>query len=130
MPACRLRSVATAVPPHIAEQRVAKEIGRNAFKGRAALFERLSTVFDNAEIATRHLVAPLEWYAEPHGWAERNAIYLAAAEQLFEDSARKAIAQAGLAPDEIDGVVTVSTTGIATPSLEARVGPRMGFRED
>ena len=60
-----LRSVATAVPPHLAEQRVAKEIGRNAFRGRAALFERLSGVFDNAEIATRHLVAPLDWYAEP-----------------------------------------------------------------
>ena len=38
--------------------------------------------------------------------------------------------KAGLTPDEIDGVVTVSTTGIATPSLEARVGPRLGLRGD
>src|SRR3982750_1969588 len=130
MPACSLRSVATAVPPHIAEQRVAKEIGRNAFRGRAALFERLSGVFDNAEIATRHLVAPLEWYAEPHGWAERNAVYLAASEDMFEEAACAAIEQANLSPDDIDGVVTVSTTGIATPSLEARVGPRLGLRRD
>ncbi len=36
----------------------------------------------------------------------------------------------GLSPDQIDGVVTVSTTGIATPSLEARVGPRLGLRGD
>jgi alkylresorcinol/alkylpyrone synthase len=127
---CSLRSVATAVPPHIAEQRVAKEIGRRAFRGRASMFERLSGVFDNADIAKRHLVAPLEWYEQPHGWAERNAIYLAACEQLFEDAACKAIEKAGLAPEDIDGVVTASTTGIATPSLEARVGPRIGFRDD
>jgi len=128
MAVCSLRSVATAVPPHIAEQNVTKEIGRRAFRGRAALFERLSGVFDNAEIATRHLVAPLDWYEEPHGWAERNSIYLAGSERLFEDAASRAIAAAGLSPDEIDGVVTVSTTGIATPSLEARVGPRLGLR--
>jgi alkylresorcinol/alkylpyrone synthase len=41
-----------------------------------------------------------------------------------------AIEKAGLQPRDIDGVVTVSTTGIATPSLEARVGPRMGLRGD
>ncbi|MGZ2410780.1 alkylresorcinol/alkylpyrone synthase [Sphingomonas sp. F9_3S_D5_B_2] len=130
MPACSLRSVTTAVPRHILPQEEAKEIGRRAFRGRASLFERLSGVFDNAEIATRHLVAPLDWYEQPHGWAERNAIYLAAAEQLFEDAATQAIAEAGLVPGDIDGVVTVSTTGIATPSLEARVGPRLGLREN
>ena len=130
MPTCSLRSVATAVPPHIAEQGVAKEIGRRAFRGRASLFERLSGVFDNAEIATRRLVAPLEWYEQPHGWAERNAMYLEASERMYEDAAGKAIAAAGLAPEQIDGVVTVSTTGIATPSLEARVGPRLGLREN
>jgi len=130
MPFSNLRSVATAVPPNIAAQSEAKAIGRRAFSGRAALFERLSGVFDNAEIAQRYLVAPLEWYEHSHGWAERNAVYLEAAERLFEDAARRAIAEAGLQPDQIDGVVTVSTTGIATPSLEARVGPRIGLREN
>jgi alkylresorcinol/alkylpyrone synthase len=127
---CSLVSIATAVPPHLVEQQTAKELGRRAFGGKAALFDRLSSVFDNAAIATRHVVAPAEWYEMPHGWAERNAVYLAASEQMFEEAAGKAIAKAGLSPDQIDGVVTVSTTGIATPSLEARVGPRMGLRRD
>jgi alkylresorcinol/alkylpyrone synthase len=129
MNSCTLLSLATAVPPHVIEQQHAKEIGRRAF-GRKALFDRLSSVFDNAAIARRHLVAPVEWYAEPHGWAERNAVYLAASEQMFEDAARAAIATAGLSPENIDGVITISTTGIATPSLEARVGPRLGLRGD
>jgi alkylresorcinol/alkylpyrone synthase len=127
MPPCTLLSLATAVPPHVMEQQHAKEIGRRAF-GRKALFDRLSSVFDNAAIAKRHVVAPPEWYEQPHGWAERNAVYLAASEQMFEDAAREAIAKAGLSPEDIAGVVTVSTTGIATPSLEARVGPRLGLR--
>lgn len=129
MPASHLLSLATAVPPYVLGQGEAKEIGRRAFR-RPALFERLSGVFDNAAIATRYLVAPLDWYEQPHGWAERNRVYLAAAEALFEQAARAAIAKAGLRADEIDGVVTVSTTGIATPSLEARVGPKLGLRAD
>lgn len=129
MPKSSLLSLATAVPPHVITQGQAKEIGRRAFR-RKNLFEKLSGVFDNAGIAKRHLVAPHDWYAEPHGWAERNAVYLNAAEALFEQAAVEAIARAGLSPDRIDGVVTVSTTGIATPSLEARVGPRIGLREN
>ena len=129
MPASHLLSLATAVPPFVLAQGEAKEIGRRAF-GRPAVFERLAGVFDNAAIATRYLVAPQGWYEQPHGWAERNALYLAAAEALFEQAALGAIAKAGLRPDEIDGVVTVSTTGIATPSIEARAGPKIGLRGD
>ncbi len=124
-----LLSLATAVPPYAIKQQEAKEIGRRAF-GRKALFDRLSGVFDNAAIAERHLVAPLEWYEAPHGWAERNAVYLDAAEKLFEQAALAAIDRAGLQPSDVDGIVTVSTTGIATPSLEARVAARLGFRPD
>jgi alkylresorcinol/alkylpyrone synthase len=94
------------------------------------LFDRLAGVFDNAGIARRHIVAPQEWYMSAHGWHDRNAVYLEAAESLFVEAASAAIEKAGLAPDQIDGVVTVSTTGIATPSLEARAGPRLGLRDD
>src|SRR5256885_12274372 len=45
-------------------------------------------------------------------------------------AAPAAIEKAGVKPDQSDGVVAVSTTGIATPSLEARVGPRIGLRDN
>ncbi len=130
MTSCSLLSLATAVPPHIIEQSDAKLLAGKAFGGRKALFDRLASVFDNAGIARRHIVAPTDWYAQPRGWRDRNAVYLEAAEKLFIEAASAAIAQAGLTPGEIDGVVTVSTTGIATPSLEARVAPRLGLRDD
>ena len=129
MQQCSLLSLATAVPPHVVEQSDAKAVAREAF-GRKNLFDRLSGVFDNAGIARRNIVAPLDWYTGNHGWSDRNAVYLDAAERLFIEAATTAIVRAGLTPDQIDGIVTVSTTGIATPSLEARALSKVGFRSD
>ena len=126
----RLLSLATALPPHIVEQAEAKAKARELFGGRKELFDRLAGVFDNAGIAQRHTVAPIIWYAGDHGWKERNRLYLDACDALFREAASKAIEGAGLKPSDIDGVVTVSTTGIATPSLDARNGPALGFRDD
>jgi len=127
---CSLVSLATAVPPYVVEQSEAKARAREAFGGKKALFDRLSGVFDNAGIARRHIVAPQDWYMTSHGWHDRNAVYLEAAEKLFIEAATSAIEKAGLTPADIDGVVTVSTTGIATPSLDARCFKRLGFRPD
>ncbi|HEX5239210.1 MAG TPA: type III polyketide synthase, partial [Sphingomicrobium sp.] len=127
---CSLLSLATAVPPYVIEQQQAKACAREAFGGKKALFDRLAGVFDNAGIARRHIVAPQDWYLESHGWSDRNAVYVKAAEDLFVDAAAKAIERSGLMPEQIDGVVTVSTTGIATPSLDARVASKVGFRNN
>ena len=129
MTGCSLVSLATAVPPHVISQAEAKSTARAAF-GRKALFDRLAAVFDNAGIAQRHIVAPVEWYSGDHGWHARNALYLEAAEALFIDAAARAIREAGIEASAIDGVVTVSTTGIATPSLDARTFDRLGLRQD
>ena len=49
---------------------------------------------------------------------------------LFVDAASRALDAAGLGALDVDTVVTVSSTGIATPSLEARAAGLMGFRDD
>ena len=125
-----LLSLATALPPDTVEQSVAKAKAREFYGGSKAVFDRLSGVFDNAGIARRHIVAPIDWYEGHHGWKERNRLYLDACDALFREVAGKAIEAAGLTPADIDGVVMVSTTGIATPSLEARNGPALGLRND
>jgi alkylresorcinol/alkylpyrone synthase len=127
---CSLLSLATAVPPHVIQQSEAKARAREAFGGNKALFDRLAGVFDNAGIARRHIVAPHDWYVKSHGWHDRNALYLEASQSLFAEAAGAAIEQAGLKPEEIDGVVAVSTTGIATPSLDARTASKVGLRDD
>ena len=130
MQPCSLLSLATAVPPRVVEQQEAKARAREAFGGSKDLFDRLSSVFDNAGIARRHIVAPQDWYMQGHGWRDRNAVYLEASEDLFVEAAGAAIEKADLSPTDIDGIVTVSTTGIATPSLDARAASRLGFRAD
>lgn len=127
----RLLSLATAVPPHRLEQSDAVAMAREVFSGRFRTFDRMAPVFENAGIVTRHTVQPPEWYlSRTLGWPERMTAYLAGAEKLFVEAATRALDAAGVAAGGIDTIVTVSSTGIATPSLEARVASRLGFRAD
>jgi alkylresorcinol/alkylpyrone synthase len=128
LPRARLLSLATAVPPHVLHQTDVAGLARELFADRYNEFERLSRVFGTTGIRKRHAVQPVEWYTQPRGWPERTAAYLRGAEDLFAQAAERAMDEAGLLSAEIDTVVTVSSTGIATPSLEARVLDRMGFR--
>ncbi|GHA26165.1 chalcone synthase [Devosia pacifica] len=90
----------------------------------------MSRVFESAGIHQRHAVRPIEWFVEPRSWPDRTAAYLEAATELFVKVARKALDEIGLSAQEIDTVVTISSTGIATPSLEARAASQLGFRSD
>ncbi len=100
------------------------------FGSRYPAFKSLSKVFSNTGIIKRHGVKPIEWYFEPRSWPERTAAFLEGAEALFIDATRDALRRADLDAADIDTVVTVCSTGIATPSLDARVAARLGFRPD
>ncbi len=130
MPPAALLSLATATPPHTLLQDDVLAFSRTLFADRYREFERLAPVFANAGIRQRQAVRPMDWYAQERGWPQRTAAYLEAADALFVDCAQRALAEAGLTAAAVDTVVTVSSTGIATPSLEARVFGRMGFRSD
>ena len=92
--------------------------------------DRMLPVFDNAGIDRRHSCVPMDWYEQPHGWAERNTLYVDNAVDLLEKVARDCIDKASLTPSDIDVLIVVSTTGIATPSLDALVVERMQLRRD
>ena len=130
MPAApRLLSVATAVPPYRLDQGdVIRRV--QALFGDAPGLDRLLPVFANAGIRARYSSVPIEWYDRPHGWAERNRVYIAAALDLLERTTIRLLDQAGIDKRAIDAVVTVSTTGIATPSLDALLIERLGLRRD
>jgi alkylresorcinol/alkylpyrone synthase len=131
MPASvKLVSIATAAPPHPIDQRDAARAAHKAFSARFGDFERLAKVFQSSGIRRRYGVRPIDWYLETSGWPERNAAYIQGAGDMFVDAVSKALRSANLTASDVDTVVTVSSTGIATPSLEARVGALMGFRED
>jgi alkylresorcinol/alkylpyrone synthase len=130
MSTAALVSLATAVPPHVFLQKDVLAAAWDVFGTRFPEFERLSSIFSNTGIVKRHGTKPFDWYLERRGWPERTRAFLEGAEALFVGVAEKALASAHLAAVDIDTVVTVCSTGIATPSLEARVFRRMGFRSD
>ncbi|MES2097290.1 MAG: 3-oxoacyl-[acyl-carrier-protein] synthase III C-terminal domain-containing protein [Pseudomonadota bacterium] len=125
-----LLSLATATPPHILEQDQALAAARELMAHEFRDFERMTSVFANAGIARRQLARPAAWYMTPRDFTERTEVYLEVALDLFVEAAEAALAEAGLDAEAIDTIVTISSTGIATPSLEARAMGRMGFRND
>jgi alkylresorcinol/alkylpyrone synthase len=130
LPKAALVSLATSVPPNVFLQKDVLAAAWDVFGPRFPEFETLSSIFTNTGIAKRHGVKPFEWYLGQNGWPERTKAFLEGAEALFVDVAGKALASAELDGADIDTVVTVCSTGIATPSLDARVARKMGFRSD
>lgn len=125
-----LLSLATAAPPHVISQGDVARHAARVFGGAFRDYERLARVFETSGVVERRAAMPLDWYLTERPFEERTVAFLDVATNLFCDAARKALDAAGLAAHDIDTVVTVSSTGIATPSLEARAADRLGFRPD
>jgi len=123
-------ALSTAVPPHRLDQSDVAQRARRMFGRTFARFPQLDDVFVNAGIEVRYSACPLDWFEQPQDFQARTQAYVQGAMALFVEAAQRAIAAAGIAARDIDVVVTVSSTGIATPSLEARVGRRLGLRAD
>lgn len=130
LPTARIRAVATATPPHRLPQEMTRDAAREVFAHRLRDFDRLSPVFTNAGIEARYSCVPIDWYKRQHGWSERNAIFLDSAVDVLERAAWRAMERARLGPEDIDAIVAVSSTGVATPSLDALLMERMGLRRD
>jgi alkylresorcinol/alkylpyrone synthase len=123
-------SVATAAPEHVAHQREVVDAARTVFRDDFDDFDRIAAVFFTAGIVERRTCKPFPWYLEHHDWPARTEAYAEGALALFIDAASKALERADLKASHIDAIVTVSSTGIATPSLEAQAMATLGFRSD
>ena len=127
-PSSQLRSLAVAVPAYRLRQHDVMARAWQLFPGAAADdLRRMLPVYRNAGVETRYSCVPAEWYETGHGWAEKNRLYRDHAVALLERAAREALAGAGLGAHEIGAIVAVSTTGIATPSLDALLVERLGL---
>lgn len=125
-----LLAMATAVPPYRLEQSAVAALARRVYADSFARYPKLADVYANTGIEQRFSAQPLDWFEAPHDWPERTQAYIEGASALFIEAARRALARARLDARDVDVVVTISSTGIATPSLEALVAVEMGFRPD
>ncbi|MGA6943769.1 MAG: type III polyketide synthase [Pseudolabrys sp.] len=127
-PPVNVLSIATAVPPHQLDQYAVADAARHVYARTFARYPKLAEVFVNAGIERRYSARSLEWLSKPHNLAERTEAYVESASELFVRTAKTALDRAGIPARDVDVVVTVSSTGIATPGIEARVAPELGLR--
>lgn len=92
-----------------------------------ALVHRLHS---SARVATRHLALPIEQYADLDSFTDANDAFLSVAVQLGSDAVVQALDDAGLKPTDVDLIMSTTVTGIAVPSIEARIAGRIGMRPD
>lgn len=122
--ASRIAGTATALTAHrYTQEEVARELTDFADPGFAR-FARTSGV-DH-----RSLALPIERYPRLSGFTEANNAYLEVATELGAEAVRSALEAAHVRPDEVDAIIAVSSTGVAVPTIDARICSQLGLRED
>jgi alkylresorcinol/alkylpyrone synthase len=115
----RVVSVGIADIPHIAHQSEARDFIYQMFSRARDDIGRLINVFDNSAIESRHFTQPKEWFSKPHSFVERNELYLKNALELSLSAARNCIDEINAEFSDFDHIIFVSSTGIATPTIDA-----------
>lgn len=123
----QIQAIGTAVPNYVFSQTEIKEFVAEAFTPHMAHLERLLGVFGNSCIEQRHFAMPLAWYSEVHSFSETNNVFIEAALALSLQAAQNAMQKAKAQPEDIGAVIFVSTTGIATPSLDSQIIQKLGL---
>lgn len=122
-----IHGVATAYPPHCFRQDEIMAKAAEVFGHRPELMERMAKTYGNAGVKQRNSCVPLEWYQARHGWPERAALFEEHAVKLLTEAAKLALADAGVAARDVAATVTVSSTGIVTPSLDSLLQGPLGL---
>ncbi len=124
----RIAATATALPSHYASQDDILAALRDYWGAAHFNVDRLEDLHRSTQVAGRHLALPLADYPALDTFGRRNDAWIRVATDLAEQVTRDALRTAGLAPGDIDHVFFTSVTGVATPSVDARLANRLGFR--
>ena len=125
---CTIAATATALPPHTITRDDVKYYMGRVFDIPDRKLEAMMSIVDNARVHKRHAIFPIEYTVEPRALSKTNQEYMEHAIKLGREAAEKCLERAGLAPADIDLIITVSCTGFMIPSLDAYLIHLMGFR--
>ncbi len=126
----RIAAVGRALPDHYYDQETLLEALKTHWAGRYHNLSRLEKLHRNVQVGGRHLAVPIDVYQSLDSWGEANAHWIDVAQDVGERAIRDGLAQVGLEPKDVDAIFFVTVTGVATPSIDARLCNRLGFRSD
>jgi alkylresorcinol/alkylpyrone synthase len=130
LPAVLIAGVGSAFPSHFYAQDEILEALKRHWATRHYNLERLEGMFRNVLVGGRHLALPIGDYDELRTWGQANDAWIRVAEDIGGRALVDALARAGRGVRDLDFLIFVSVTGIATPSIDARLVNRLGLRPD
>jgi alkylresorcinol/alkylpyrone synthase len=107
--------------PYKVKQTDVKAQAKALFAENFPQVDRLIHAFDNTEIVTRNFCKPITYYAEPNTFEERNNAYIECTLEYAVEAVKDCIEKAKIKKEEITDILFVSTTGLATPSMDALI---------
>ncbi len=122
--------MSTALPEHCYPQAEITALFAESCLGPQGKRDVLNRLHTSASVTTRHLALPLERYADLADFTEANDAFLEVAVDLGARAVHEALDLAGLHPSDVDLIMSTTVTGIAVPSIEARIAGNVGFRPD
>ncbi len=84
----------------------------------------------STKVATRYLALPLEQTCAMTDFGAKNDAFIKHGTRLGADALAAALDEAGVLPAEVDLIIFTTVTGLAAPSLDARIAARIGLRPD
>src|SRR5215472_3212399 len=123
----RIIGAASAFPGNLYEQEDITAALKEAWRPRMENPDVLDRLHSRCGVERRHLVLPLEAYERVTTWGEANDLWINFAQTLGRDAICRAITPLGLQPRDLDALYFVSVTGVASPSIDARLVNRMGL---
>ncbi len=117
----------TALPAYSYSQEEVCAFFRNAPQRFQKRDSEIEAIFQNAQVQTRYFVSPLNHFRELGSFAERNQVYFEEGLKLCLKAAQECLNQSKVSPDEVSGLIFVSTTGFTVPSLDAYLIQELGL---
>ncbi|TQR18021.1 type III polyketide synthase [Psychrobacillus vulpis] len=130
----KIASISTYNPPFALEQQNIERLTKELFQDKIDQLDRLLKVFENGDIETRYFCVPMEWHKTTHDFEERNNLYIELATKYSVEVIKSCLEspiflEKSFSPEEIDAIIFISSTGISTPSIDARVMNQLPFSD-
>ncbi|MBU9710689.1 type III polyketide synthase [Evansella tamaricis] len=127
-------SVSTETPPFTITQKETEHIVRELFRDSFPDIDRLMKIFDNGQIEQRNFVVPKEWFQTNHPFQEKNNLYISESVRLGKKAITNCLTKDShlstpIRENEIEAIFYVSSSGLATPTIESRIMNELPFSQ-